>query len=329
MAKRGADLQEANAIETAPVALFVFNRPRLTSQVYERVRAAKPRRLLVVADGPRSDREDDVHLCEASRKIVSSPDWSCDLLMNLADENLGCRRRLSSGLDWVFDQSAEAIVLEDDCLPGSSFFRFCTAMLRRYRDDGRVMHVSGDNFQDGNRRGTGSYFFSRYSLSWGWATWKRAWRFYDVNVAAWPAAAKEGWLESILDSPREVQYWTDIFDKLYRGEIDTWDYQWLFACWRRGGLSIQPNENLVTNIGAGPDATHFKGNHSTLGIPIRELGELTHPPAITRDSEADRFTFAEHIGGKEMWEKKPWLWKVRKKLALRTRLKGLLRPRVG
>src|SRR4029077_15588360 len=133
-------------------------------------------------------------------------------------------RRLSSGIDWVFDQCSEAIILEDDCLPGSSFFTFCTAMLHRYREDHRVMHVSGDNFQDGNQRGSGSYFFSRYSLSWGWATWKRAWRFYDVNVAAWPAASKESWLGTILDNPLERQYWTDVFDRLHRGEIDTWDY---------------------------------------------------------------------------------------------------------
>jgi hypothetical protein len=250
-------------------------------------------------------------------------------MTNLADENLGCRRRLSSGLDWVFDQCSEAIVLEDDCLPGSSFFTFCTAMLHRYRDDSRVMHVSGDNFQDGNRRGSGTYFFSRYSLSWGWATWKRAWRFYDVNVASWPGASKERWLESILDNPLERQYWTEIFDQLHRGEIDTWDYQWLFACWRQGGLSIQPNENLVTNIGAGPAATHFMGEHSTLGIPICELGELTHPPAVTRDSEADRYTFENHIVAKQVREEKQWFQKARKTLALRTRMKSLLRFRLG
>ena len=314
--------------DQAPVAMFIYNRPVLTARVFERIRAAMPRCLLIVADGPRAARTEDAQLCEIARKIVSSPDWSCDLLMNLADENLGCRRRLSSGLDWVFDQCSEAIILEDDCLPDSSFFTFCTRMLNRYRDDRRVMHVSGDNFQDGNRRGAGSYFFSRYSLSWGWATWKRAWRFYDVNVAAWPAASEERWLESILDDPGEVAYWTDIFEKLHRGEIDTWDYQWLFACWRQGGLSIQPNENLVTNIGAGPDATHFKGEHSTLGIPIRELGELRHPSAVTRDAEQIALRSRNTSPESEMRKEKRWFRRARNKLALRTRMKGLLRSRV-
>jgi hypothetical protein len=310
--------------DTPPVALVIFNRPHLTAQVYERVRAARPRRLLVVADGPRPTHPEDVRLCEATRRIVAAPDWPCELLTNLSDVNLGCRGRLSSGLDWVFEHCAEAIVLEDDCLPCSSFFRFCSAMLERYREDTRIMHVSGDNFQGGIRRGSGSYYFSRYSLSWGWASWRRAWRHYDVSLSAWPAALKHRWLESVLDDTFERDYWTDIFTKLHRGEIDTWDYQWLFACWSQSGLSILPNENLVTNIGAGPEATHFRDGHSTIGIPARELDDYVHPDSVIRDREADRFMFYEHIRGPQSPEDSNWVQTVRRRLALRSRMKGLL-----
>jgi hypothetical protein len=293
--------------------------------VFERVRAAKPRTLLVVADGPRPTRSEDFPLCEATRKIVAAPDWPCELLTNFAADNLGCRRRLSSGLDWVFQHCPEAIILEDDCLPCPSFFPFCAAMLERYRDDPRIMHVSGDNFQGGVWRGQGSYYFSRYSLSWGWASWRRAWSHYDVDLTSWPAALEERWLESILDDADEIGYWTDIFSKLYRREIDTWDYQWLFACWRQNGLSILPNENLVTNIGAGPDATHFRSEHSTLGIPTRELDVSAHPAAVIRDREADRFTFREHIGGVHPPADRGWIRRVRGRLALGTRMKNLWR----
>ena len=311
-------------IDTAPVALIVFNRPSLTAQVFERVRAARPRRLLVVADGPRPTRPEDARLCEATRKIATAPDWPCELLTNLSDVNLGCRRRLSSGLDWVFENCPEAIILEDDCVPCPSFFAFCTAMLEHFRDDARIMHVSGDNFQGGIRRGRGSYYFSRYSLSWGWASWRRAWRHYDVDLASWPLALWEHWLDSILDDPAEIDYWTDIFSRLFRGEIDTWDYQWLFACWCQSGLSVLPNENLVTNIGAGPDATHFHGAHSTLGIPTRELTGLVHPPIVIRDREADRFTFQEHIGGRPAGEHQNWIQRARRRMALRSRMRNLL-----
>lgn len=308
----------------APVALFIFNRPELTAKVFERVRAARPTRLLVVADGPRSTRPDEASLCEATRELVSAPDWPCELLTNFAAENLGCRTRLSSGLDWVFQQCPEAIVLEDDSVPCPSFFTFCSEMLRRYRDDPRIMHISGDNYQNGRHRGSASYFFSNYPLSWGWASWSRAWRYYDVNVSSWPSLSQEGWLKTVLDSPAETRYWENIFDRLHAGEIDTWDYQWVFTCWRQGGLSILPNENLVTNIGVGPDATHFKGEHSTLGIPARELGELVHPKEVIRDKEADRFMFETHIGGRQAHGGANWLLEIKNKLALRTRMRSLL-----
>jgi len=303
-----------------PIALFVFNRPHLTTQVYERVRAARPSRLLVVADAPRANRPDDVQLCDATRKIVTSPDWPCELLTNFAEENLGARRRISSGLDWVFDLCPEAIILEDDCVPCPSFFSFCSNMLSCYREDTRIMHITGNNFQGGRRRGNGSYFFSRYAHTWGWASWRRAWRYFDVNMKAWPIARQERWLASVMDDPVEIKYWTGILEQAYRGLIEVWDYQWMFTCWSQSGLSIQPNENLVTNIGVGPDALHFKQGHSTIGIPTRELGKCVHPSVMMADREADRFTFRKHI-----LRKQSWFREMRNTLALRTRMTRLLR----
>jgi hypothetical protein len=312
-----------NGLET-PVALFIFNRPNLTAQVYERIRAARPKRLLVVADGPRPSRSEDVELCRTTREIVSSPDWPCELLTNFAPENLGCWQRMSSGLNWVFQQCEEAIILEDDCIPCASFFEFCSAMLDRYRNDTRIMHISGNNFQGGRRRGDGSYFFSMYTHSWGWATWSRAWRYFDVNLSDWPHAYESRWLGSFLDNPSEVRYWESVFDGVYRGKINAWDYQWLFACWLEGGLSILPNRNLVSNVGIGPDSTHFKETHSTIGVPTSELGECIHPTMIARDGEADRFTFEEHIGGKQAPNDGNLLTRIRRGLALRSRLKNAL-----
>jgi hypothetical protein len=309
--------------EISPVALFVFNRPELTAQVYERIRAARPSRLLIVADGPRSDRQGEAELCMATRAIVTTPDWPCELQINFAQQNLGCRGRMSSGIDWVFAQCPEAIILEDDCLPDPSFFSFCTQMLARYRDDDRIMHISGDNFQDGIRRGTASYFFSRYSLSWGWASWRRAWKHYDVQISTWPQSFCAKWLESILDGPKEVRYWDDIFDRQYLGKIDTWDYQWLYACWRNGGLAIQPNVNLVSNIGVGPDATHFKEGHTTIGIPTGELGPLSHPEKVVRDRAADQYTFEEHIAIPQS-NPPELLLKLKQRLRIRATISSIL-----
>jgi hypothetical protein len=303
-----------------PIVLFIFNRPQLTAQVYERVRAARPSRLLVVADGPRPTRPEDMRLCAATREIVASPDWPCELLTNFAEENLGARRRISSGLDWVFHLCPEAIVLEDDCVPCPSFFSFCSSMLSYYREDSRIMHISGNNFQGGVWRGDGSYFFSKYAHSWGWASWRRAWRFYDVDLRAWPNAKQAGWLANVMDDPAEVKYWTGILEEVYHRRIEAWDYQWMFTCWIQNGLTIQPNQNLVTNIGVGPDALHFKQGHSTIGIPTCELEECIHPKEMIPNKEADRFTFRKHI-----LSKKSWFREAKNTLALRTRMKRQLR----
>jgi hypothetical protein len=135
------------------VAFFIFNRPYTTEKVFAEIAKAKPPKLLVVADGPHPDRPGEVDACATVRAIINHVDWKCEVLTNYSDVNLGCRRRVASGLNWVFDQVEEAIILEDDCLPHPSFFRFCEELLEIYRHDERVMHIAGSNFQFGRRYG--------------------------------------------------------------------------------------------------------------------------------------------------------------------------------
>ena len=130
---------------SAPVALIVFNRPDLTAQVFAAIRNARPAKLFVIADGPRNRAEEEA--CRAARKAAQLVDWECEVKTNFSDTNLGCGRRPASGLDWVFRQTEEAIILEDDCLPAPSFFSFCESLLEHYRHDARVMHIGGCNFQ--------------------------------------------------------------------------------------------------------------------------------------------------------------------------------------
>lgn len=271
------------------VAMLVFNRPDVTARVLEAVRAARPARLLVVADGPRAARAGEAERCAAVRALFDRVDWPCEVEREYSAVNLGCRRRVSSGLDWVFSRSEEAIVLEDDCLPDPSFFPYCEELLARYRDEPRVMAITGDNFQGGRRRGAASYYFSRFMHVWGWASWRRAWRHYDVTLRTWPARRDAAWLADVLDDPRAARAWAATYDRTFSGEIDTWDFQWMYAIWSAGGLVATPNVNLVTNIGAGADATHTAGGSPFIGLPARPVGfPLVHPPAVARDEDADR-----------------------------------------
>jgi hypothetical protein len=276
------------------VAFFIFKRPDTTEKVFEVIRQAKPSKLLVIADGPRPDRLGEAEKCAAVRAIIDRVDWDCEVLKNYSEINLGAGKRVSSGLDWVFDKVEEAIILEDDCVPHPTFFRFCEELLERYRYDTRIFLISAQNVQLGRRRTEYSYYFSRYTHIWGWATWRRAWLHYDFDMKLWPEIKVEGFLNDILLDSQGVKYWTEILQAVYEKRIDTcWDYQWTFACWLQRGLSIIPNVNLVSNIGFGPEATHFKGKRrSKFDAPPIEALEfpLKHPPFVIRNAEADNFT---------------------------------------
>jgi hypothetical protein len=266
-----------------PVALFIFNRPDLTVRVFEAIAQAKPTQLFVIADGPRHDSE--AELCSECREIIERVDWPCDIRTNFSDVNLGCKNRVSSGLDWVFSQVEQAIILEDDCLPSLSFFKFCEQMLDDYKDDTRIMHISGSNFVPSGLIES-SYYFSRYIHIWGWATWRRAWQHYDVTMAKWPEV-RENILASCVDKA-EASYWDKFFTAVYKGEIDTWDCQWHLTCWQQSGLSIVPRENLISNIGFRDDATHTRGTSPFANLPVGIWSQSgDKPPYVMPDFCAD------------------------------------------
>ena len=282
---------------TTPVAFIVFNRPEQTRDSFARIRDQKPRQLFVIADGPRDGHPTDRDRCDEVRDLVGGIDWPCDVRRNYADTNMGCKKRVGSGLEWVFSMVDRAIVLEDDCVAHPDFFSFCDALLDRYADDPRVAVVTGGNFQQGRRRGDASYYFSRYNHVWGWATWRRAWDRYDEKVSFWVDwQSSNDWLAAIPDRV-ERRYWEGIFDRVARGEIDTWDYQWTACTWYHGGLTATPNVNLVRNIGFGPEATHSRSLNPALELHTSPLGPLVHPRDVQRDAGADRFVFDHLFGG--------------------------------
>lgn len=276
---------------TTPVALIIFNRPESTRQVFEAIRAARPQQLFVIADAPRADRFDDIAKCAETRAIIENVDWDCEVFKNYADRNLGCGLRPASGLNWVFDRVETAIILEDDCLPHPTFFPYCTELLDRYQHDSRIMHISGNNFQFGRRRGAASYFYSRYTHHWGWATWRRAWQHFDYNLTEWENLRLTNWLETILDTPAAVDNWRQIFDEVATTDkLHIWDYQWTFSCWQNEGLCILPQVDLVKNIGFNADGTHTLRHNQFANLPLRQMQfPLHHPLQVTRDIEADKF----------------------------------------
>lgn len=282
-------MRPADALDT-PVAFLVFRRPDTTARVFERIRAARPRRLFLIADGPRPDRPEDREAVERTRAVVDAVDWECDVRRNYAEENMGLRRRISSGLDWVFGQADRAIVLEDDCIPDPTFFRFADELLERYAADYRIMSVRGTSFHGGQRVTADSYHFSRYESCWGWATWARAWRHFDLELSRWPALRDTLLFRSAFSSDRVADYWEGIFSRLHNSEIDSWAYAWTFAHLVQNGLAIVPEHNLVSNAGFRPDGTHTLSNRTSLaGLDTTPLRfPLRHPTVVMPHGAADR-----------------------------------------
>ncbi|WP_305908264.1 hypothetical protein Q9L42_011480 [Methylomarinum sp. Ch1-1] len=235
------------------VLFLVFNRPEPTTQVFEAIRQAKPPRLYVAADGPRPDREGEAVRCEEVRRIATDVDWPCEVVTLFREKNLGCKYAVSGAITWFFEQEEEGIILEDDCLPAQSFFGFCDELLKKYKYDKRIGHISGYNHFP-NRVFDCDYFYSLFPGIWGWATWADRWKDYNVILSINPNVIDA--LENRLYDKKMYCYWYKIFNSI--NDIDTWDYQWCFTLLTQGYLSIRPSKNLVTNIGFGNDATHTK-----------------------------------------------------------------------
>ena len=278
----------------APIALFAFNRPETTKRVFEAVRAARPSRLFLICDGPRADRAGEAERCAAVRRLLEGVDWPCTVERDYSDANLGCRVRISSGIAWVFTRTEEAIFLEDDTLPDASFFQYCDDLLARYRDDARVLSISGYCPHGESPIEGDSYWFSAYPRIWGWAAWRRSWTGYDAQMTSWPAFKASGAWRGRSAVEREA--FGPWFEAVYSGTSDTWDAQFVLLGLQRNALTVIPHQNLVMNLGFGPDATH------TVTLPLLSARQvwsvrfpIVHPQYVRHNARLDdAIVRAEH-----------------------------------
>jgi hypothetical protein len=272
---------------TPPVLVVVFNRPDCTSRHMGQIARAKPTRLYVAADGPRSKDEKD--LCRRVRQIATTVSWECEVRTLLRDENVGCKLGVSGAIDWFFEKEEKGIILEDDCIPSDSFFDFCQELLLRYENDERVGAIAGSNMLR-SAYIPESYYFSRYPLGWGWATWARAWRNCDIEMKAWPSLRQTDFLSKIgRSSPGFKTYWTDIFDRCYNGDISTWDYQWGLSFWQHGYSACVPAKNLIQNIGFDGGTHDLKYREFNHGRSAYDLNfPIIHPTSFVQRADLDR-----------------------------------------
>ena len=281
-----------------PILFIVFNRIDTVKKVFERIKEIKPSKLYVAADGARSEIKNEKEKCDEVRSyILNNIDWDCEVKTLFRNENKGCKLAPASAINWFFENEEMGIILEDDCLFSPSFITFCEELLVKYRNDERVMMISGDNFQDGIKRGDGSYYFQRIAHCWGWASWARAWKLYDINMKTLPLFIEQEKLKDIFPHPSIQWYWTKNLTRTYKNILNTsWDYQWDYAMFVNNGLCIMPNVNLVQNIGISDNSTHtnFKDVNS-YSVKCEELENIIHPSFVIPDYEAELYEHKNHF----------------------------------
>lgn len=254
---------------STPILLISFNRPDLTLKVLKVIKKVKPNQLFFAVDGPRPGNDKDKINCRKNQQLIKFIDWKCDVKTLFQKKNLGCGLGVTTAIDWFFKNIKEGIILEDDCLPNLDFFRFCSELLKYYRYNEKIMHISGNNFQYGIKRSKYSYYFSQYTHNWGWATWRRAWKYNDYYCI--PEAKRN----------------------------NNWDRQWIMSVNKNDGLAILPSVNLVCNSGFGKNATHTfdrKARYAFLPAEKMEF-PLMHPDKIKRNIAADIFTYHNNFNG--------------------------------
>jgi hypothetical protein len=269
-----------------PVLFLIFNRPDTTKRVFEEIRKARPQRLYIAGDGPREGVRSDAQLCEASRNVVGEIDWDCHVQTLFREKNYGCKVAPSSAITWFFGYEPEGIILEDDCVPHPTFFRFCSELLDRFRHDERIMMISGSNELGLWKADGQSYHFSTDGV-WGWASWRRAWAHFDVEMKRWTDSTTQEILKSTLRERRLLANNLRAFSRVHRKKLDSWAYPWRLARLINGGLTVTPAKNLVSNIGFRADATHTRRRDAAVAaLPVHSMEfPLKHNTDVALDQE--------------------------------------------
>ena len=281
-----------------PVLLLVFNRPDVARRLFDAVSVTRPTLLFIAADGPRPDRPADDLLCSETRDVFRRIDWPCQVHTLYRETNLGLTTAVISAISWFFDHVEAGIILEDDCLPAPDFFRFAGELLDRYGSDPQVMHISGLNMEPGTHFSPNSYFFTQVGHIWGWATWRRAWRLYDVTMSEWPAIRHRfGFTAPPLQRALGRK-----FASAHAGRKVTWSRAWYYTLLRHSGLAIVPSVNFIQNVGFGRDATHTTGDWHPLRLAASAslTFPLTHPTDRAPNERYTRLLAQYHYGSYAM-----------------------------
>lgn len=276
------------------ILVIYFNRPKVLEKLLFLLREIKPSNIFFSCDGPRQENFDDLDNIALCKKLVDKMvDWECKKFSVSLAHNLGCDLHVPKAINWFLSQVDCGIILEDDCLISPDFYRFSSEILKKYKDNDRVMNISAANFQQ-KRWGDSDYYYSAYPTNWGWATWARAWQKYDSNLTDLDGfLSNEKQFKEIIPNQSHRRFWSRFFKGLRAQKYTFWDAKWVYTIWKNNGISITPNVNLVSNIGYGDSATHTKNKDAGMDMAYGHMGDTILHPIIKIDicHQADEFLF--------------------------------------
>ena len=291
-------------MQDIPVLIIVFNRAWNACKVAEALQKIRPAQLFLAGDGPRRERPGEEALClEARKAVLDAVNWPCQVHTHFQENNLGCGRHMTAAISWFFEHVESGIILEDDCVPSEDFFRFSADLLERYRNDTKVMMLSGTALVRTEEPSPYDYDFTYFPCCWGWATWRRAWQLMDYDMPDFPAYRRSGVIRELFPAGHHQRRLLELFSKVYHHApgFDTWDFQWLYACVKHKGLCILPARNLVSNVGW--DASHARID-DVMEMPFEKLEfPLKHPAAVQRNIELENIFFDRIYAKAPLWKR--------------------------
>ncbi|MCR8538757.1 MAG: hypothetical protein JJ848_000170 [Prochlorococcus marinus CUG1439] len=300
-------MNQENKFKT-PILIIAWKRPKQTKELIQKIKQINPANLYIACDGPTNQNDIEENKVKKTKELLLRSFEEVKQKKYLfSKNNQGCKLGVSNAINWFFENEKEGIILEDDCIPHLDFFSFCQEMLETYRNDERIWSITGHNQQHNTHRGNGTYYFSKYPRSWGWATWRRAWEKYDRDITDWPNIKSKGILKSQLKNQREIKFWEKTLDNIYYyNSPNTWDYQWTLCSFLNSGLTIVPNKNLIKNIGFDEDATHTFMSDINTSLEINKANKqiifpTIHPNYFVTNIEADEIVdILEYSGGDKL-----------------------------
>jgi hypothetical protein len=276
---------------------MIFNRPKYTFKTLKSIKKASPKQLFISSDGARKSKQEEKRIIEQLRKdVLSKIDWDCEVKTNFRKKNGGCRIAIPDAITWFFKHVEQGIILEDDCVPNQSFYPFCEAMLEKYKDNEKISMITGTSNLFNDVKKDNNYYFSKFYSVWGWATWKRSWKNFDLKMKKWNEHKKNNTLAHIFNNKDVIKSYKLIFNKA--SKIDTWAYPWAYSCLFKNTLSITPTKNLVSNIGE--EGVHYQKSEFKNPLIKRKTQKINikntkHPKKICQNNLLDNITF-KNIG---------------------------------